>query len=117
LAAFAFSVGLHTLAVALMFLPFIFSGVYGAAGWIGYINYLIEIVPVELRPTYTGLMNTAMAVTSLLPVVGGLLVQVLGYQVTFAVTLATTAAGLLLTSTMVEPRAVQPEHDFARLEA
>lgn len=95
--------GYAGLATVLMFLPFVGIGVYGSA-WMGYVNYLIEIVPAESRPIYAGLMNTIMAVTSVLAIVGGVSIQYLGYAATFALNLATTSIGVALSITMAEPR-------------
>lgn len=106
-AAGAMAAGVPQVAAVVMFMPFMFSGVYAAAGWIGFTNYLIEVVPAELRPMYTGIMNTVMAVTSFLPVAGGLLVQLAGYQLTFLLTLVTTGLGFWVASNMPEPRVRQ----------
>ncbi|MGE5560113.1 MAG: MFS transporter [Chloroflexota bacterium] len=116
-AGLATAIGLQWLTFVLMFVPFVFIGAYNSAGWMGYTNYLIEIVPEESRPVYTGLMNTLMIVTSLLAVIGGLCVQFLGYTATFGLNLLSTGIAVTLAIGMVEPRRVDAGAASASVKA
>lgn len=103
-ASLAAAAGLQWLTFTLMFVPFIFIGAYNASGWMGYTNYLIEIVPEESRSVYAGLMNTIMIVTSVLAVIGGICIQFLGYAAAFGLNLLSTGVGVVLAASMIEPR-------------
>ena len=73
-------------AISLLFsLVFLLRGAAESAGTIGNTSYLLLISPREQRPTYVGLNNTILGLTSFLPALGGLLVEALGYQVIFGV--------------------------------
>lgn len=72
--------------------------------WMGFTNYLLELVEDVDRPTYVGMMNTLTAPFTFLPVLGGVLIQVLSYEVLFAATLAVIILGNMLASTLPEPR-------------
>ena len=75
---------------------FVLIGSSTSAAGIGFTNYLLEIAPEQLRPTYIALQGTFMGLTMFLPILGGLLIDALSYQVTFFVTLGASIAGLLL---------------------
>ncbi|HEY3315314.1 MAG TPA: MFS transporter [Bacillota bacterium] len=103
----AAAAGLRTLAMVLMFLPFVLIGAYFSSAWIGYTNYLIEVVPAKMRPGYAGFINTVMVLTSLLAMVGGVIVQYLGYEAAFVVNVGTAAIALALSARLREPRKAQ----------
>jgi hypothetical protein len=44
-------------------------------GWL----YLLEVVPGPQRPIYMGLANTILGVGALVPIIGGILVNTVGY--------------------------------------
>lgn len=67
----------------LFMLVFVFLGLTYAGAWIGFTNYLLELVPATRRPSYLGLLNTLAGPASLLPAAGGLVVDVVGYKVLF----------------------------------
>ncbi len=48
-------------------------------------TYLLEIAPADARPTYIGLANTMLGLVTFIPVIGGALLPVIGYQSLFAV--------------------------------
>lgn len=60
-------------------------------GWVIITNYLLEAVPAAEQPTFIGLLNAASAPALALPMIAGVLVQVLG-----AASVFWFAAGLLL---------------------
>jgi len=85
---------------------FLLIGFSTSGGGIGFTNYLLEIAPEHLRPTYIALQGTSMGLTVLLPILGGLLIDACSYQATFLVTLAALTTGLLLSLTLREVRKV-----------
>ncbi|MCX7682661.1 MAG: MFS transporter [Anaerolineae bacterium] len=86
--------------------PFVFMmlGVVNSAWMLGFTNYLLEIAPEEIRPTYVGLSNTIAGVVMMfVPVAGGWLLEWSSYPVLFGVTTLLTALGFLATLTL-KPR-------------
>jgi MFS family permease len=74
------------------------------AGILSGSNFLVELVSEAERPIYLGMTNTLMGVATLLSVLGGLLVDWLGYAGLFAVALVLCVLGLMLTAGLPEPR-------------
>lgn len=72
--------------------------------WMGFTNYLLELVDDVDRPTYIGMMNTLTAPFTFLPLLGGLLIQSLSHEVLFATTLVFLLAGNLFAFALPEPR-------------
>jgi MFS family permease len=54
-----------------------------AGSFMGYTNYLFAIAPEEQRTLYIGLQNTLFAITSLLPLLGGVIVSATSFSVLF----------------------------------
>jgi MFS family permease len=65
-----------------------------AGGFMGYTNYLFAIAPEEQRTLYIGLQNTLFAVTSLLPLLGGVIVAATSFSVLFGLAAAFGLAGV-----------------------
>lgn len=83
---------------------FMMLGVVNSAWMLGFTNYLLEIAPEEIRPTYVGLSNTiAGAVMMFVPIAGGWLLELTSYPVLFGVTALLTTLGFLATLTL-KPR-------------
>jgi len=76
----------------------------GAGTFMGYTNYLFAIAPEEKRTTYIGIQNTLFALTSFLPLLGGLIVAMASFAVLFAVATAFSLAGLLATIRLPKSR-------------
>jgi MFS family permease len=93
-------VWLPTLALPLFFL----DGAMFPAGILSGSNFLTELVPDAERPIYLGLANTLSGVVTLLSVLGGLLVDWLGFAGLFAAALVLCLVGLALTAGLPEPR-------------
>ena len=72
--------------------------------FIGQTNLLLEIAPSEQRSTYIGIINTATAFVTLLPLLGGYLIQWTSYEAAFLLSFSFMLAGLLFTLNIVEPR-------------
>jgi len=75
---------------------FVLIGFSTNGGSIGFTNYLLEIAPEQLRPTYIALRGTLMGLTLFLPILGGLLIDAASYQATFLTTLGVSIIGVLL---------------------
>jgi len=67
-------------------------------------NYVLEIAPIVRRPTYVGVLNTSLALVMLLPVAGGVVIDISSYSVLFAITAALVFVSLLASSKLKEPR-------------
>ena len=86
--------------------------------WMGFTNYLLELVEDVDRPTYVGMMNTLTAPFTFLPILGGVLIQVLSYEVLFGATLGVLLLGNIVASTLPEPRhMVRSSSDGASMSA
>jgi MFS family permease len=100
--------------------PLIFAvlGVMYSAWILGFINYSQDIAPEGLRPAYVGLTNTIFGLTTLMPTLGGWLLQSFSYTVLFA---SAAALGALGTLTAVwlkpTPKKVHAEPELLRSQA
>jgi len=65
-------------------------------------NLLLEIAPRNLRPTYVGLANSVLGVASFAPLLGGLMVDRLGFAPLFAVALTVQLAGWHATRRIID---------------
>ncbi|MFQ5828443.1 MAG: MFS transporter [Candidatus Methylomirabilia bacterium] len=63
---------------------FFFVGAASSGRVVGDLGYLMEISPDDRRPEYSGYMNALVAPSRLLPMVAGLLVEAVSFQVLFA---------------------------------
>jgi MFS family permease len=77
-------------------LVYVTLGVYSSSNMLGFYNYMMEIAPEDMRPTYIGLGNTIMGVLTLAPTVGGWVLESTSYTVLFAITAVSVFAGFLL---------------------
>jgi MFS family permease len=85
-----------------MGLVYLLSGLAMDGSNIAGLTYLMEVAPEHERPTYTGIANTLLGVITLLPVLGGWLVQHAGYGGLFSLGLVFAVAGLLTVSRLPE---------------
>lgn len=88
----------------LLILLFTLIGFSTNGGQIGFTNYLLEIAPEHLRPTYIALRGTIMGLAMLLPIFGGLMIDMTSYQTTFLVTLIVLLSGIVLSFTLKKVR-------------
>ena len=77
-------------------LVYVALGAYQSVSMLGHYNYLLEIAPSHLRPSYIGLANTLMGVLTLAPIAGGWLLQATSYTVLFGITAGLVAVGALV---------------------
>ena len=71
-------------------------GVVRGAWMLGFFNYLLEIAPERLRPSYVGLSNTLVGVLALAPTVGGWLLEGTSYTVLFGLTAMLMTLGFIV---------------------
>lgn len=72
---------------------------------LGYSNFILEMAPVELRPTCVALQNTLLTPVTLLPLVVGALIQAWSYTLLLAI-----GAGLMLVAIWLGLRLLDPRH-------
>jgi MFS family permease len=77
-------------------LVYVALGVLGSTIMLGFYNYLLEIAPDDMRPSYVGLSNTLLGVLTLAPTVGGWLLEATSYTVLFGVTTVLVFLGFLI---------------------
>ena len=66
-------------------LIFTIGGVLANGVMVGFMSYMLNIAPPRSRPSYIGFMNTLLLPTSFAPVIGGLLVSVIGHRMLFVI--------------------------------
>lgn len=93
----------RTWAIGGAMLIFLLIGSAMSGNVIGYQSFLLDIAPEDRRPTYLGIMNTSMGLASLLPMLGGVLADVLGLKAVFLASAAMTCAGALTTRRLKSP--------------
>lgn len=71
-------------------------GIVRGAWMMGFFNYLLEIAPESLRPSYVGLSNTSVGVLALAPMVGGWLLESTSYPVLFGLTAGLMGLGFIV---------------------
>lgn len=79
LISFAVKLPLHLFAISFFLLGATASGL-----WVGFINYLLEIAPDDQRPLYLGFLNSLIALTLFLPLLGGTILEFSSYQFFFS---------------------------------
>jgi len=72
--------------------------------FLGQNNLLLEIAPARERATYIGVINTAVGLITLLPLVGGYIIEWTSYTVAFSLSLTLMFIGTIFAFFIVEPR-------------
>jgi hypothetical protein len=80
---------------------------------LGFYNYLLEIAPDDVRPSYIGLGNTVMGVLTLAPTLGGWLLEATSYTVLFATATGLVTLGFLI-ALRVRP-SVESSNDWSHM--
>jgi MFS family permease len=84
---------------------FIVVGMQGVAGMTGFLNWVLEWSPGSDRPLYIGVANTLTAVSLVMPLLGGWILEATSSWVAlFIVALAGPVAGIVLLRRLPEPR-------------
>jgi MFS family permease len=86
---------------------FLLDGMLFPAGIMAGSNFLMELAPDTERSIYLGLTNTLSGIVTLLSVLGGLLVDLLGFGGLFSVSAVLCGVGFALTTRLPEPRESQ----------
>lgn len=80
----------------LLIVVFALIGCAGSGAGIGFTNYLLEIAPAPQRPAYVAIDGTVAGISFILPVAGGLVVDLWGYPAAFSLTAAVVGVGAVL---------------------
>ena len=84
------------------FLVFAIGGVTTNGVMVGFMTYMLNMSPGLSRPTYIGFMNTVLVVVSFVPMIGGLLVPLIGYEGIFAISIISGGVALLMACRLEE---------------
>jgi len=87
---------------------FLLNGFVRSGRFIANQTYLLESAPPNRRPLYVGFMNTLSFPFMLSPILGGLVVALVGYRVLFVLGGLSAIANLVASARLVEPRRVLP---------
>jgi len=77
-------------------LVYVFLGITNSTWVMGFFNYLLEIAPDGQRPTYIGISNFVMGILTLVPMLGGWLLEATSYTTLFGSATALVTVGFLL---------------------
>jgi len=83
---------------------FVLLGMNINGNFIGQTNLLLEVAPPERRTTYIGITNAATAFVTLLPLLGGYIIQWTSYNVAFLISFSFMLIGLFFSLNIAEPR-------------
>jgi len=86
-------------------LVFLLNGATWGGLWMGFTNYVLEISPVDIRPLFLGIQATLSSPTVLMPLLGGLLLKVLPFEVLFGFVAACGVFSVIYAYRLPEPRA------------
>lgn len=90
----------HAVGSMLLVVVFALIGCHISGTGIGFNNYLLEIAPVPLRPAYIAISGTLAGLSYLLPIAGGVMVDLWGYQAAFTTTAVVATSGVLFSMTL-----------------
>ncbi len=82
--------------------PNLYSIVFFLVGFVisgrrvGFDPYFLEIAPEEARPIYLGVRGTLNFMTVIMPTIGGLFIQTMGYYITFIIVTTVMLTALYL---------------------
>lgn len=88
-------------------LLFAIIGFFIAGRTIGKTNYVLDIAPSRDRPIYISLTGTLLFPVSLFPLIGGLIVQYISYNMLFIITGIPILLGFILSFNLKEPRNIK----------
>ncbi len=86
-------------------LIFVASGSYGMGSAIANMNYLLDIAPPQQRALYVGFSNTLFGLAVLVSSLGGIIVDWAGFAAVMILAAGLYVVAILLSFTMIEPRA------------
>ena len=89
---------------------FFLLGAIANGAWIGYTNFMLEVLGDEERASYLGVVNSLAAPTIALPILGGWLVGATSYQTVFGVAALCGALAVIASAWLREPREWAAHH-------
>jgi MFS family permease len=89
-------------------LVYVSLGIINSTWIMGFFNYVLEVAPEGLRPTYIGISNFVMGILTVVPVIGGWLLEATSYTVLFGSATVLVATGFLLTLGLKPPLSISP---------
>lgn len=88
-----------------LFIPtFLVYGSLQGGIWMGVTNFLLELAPEHDRPAYIAVMNALNIPAIILPMLGGLLANRIGYSAIFLTATVALLAAFVLSGHLIEPR-------------
>jgi MFS family permease len=94
----------RALAPFLFLMTYLTIGAYFSSIWVGFTNYLLEIVPEPERPIYIGILSTAAGPMAFLAAPGGVLLALIGFLPTFALAVVGSLAAIRVASRLPSER-------------
>jgi Na+/melibiose symporter-like transporter len=85
---------------------FLLNGCTWGGIWIGFTNYVLEIAPDDIRPLFLGLQATLASPVIVMPLLGGWLLAVIGFEALFAIAALGGVIALAYAHRLHEPRHV-----------
>lgn len=76
-----------------LYVPLFLSGAATSGSSVGFSSALLELAPVNLRATYTGVISTLTLPQAAVPLLAGILLKVMSYDQVFLLAAAVTAIG------------------------
>jgi len=92
-------------------LVFLAAGMFGPGSAMGLTNYLLDVAPDEQRPLYLAFTNTLFGLARFAGVLGGLIVDWVGFNVLFGAAATFYLTAFVLSLTLAEPRD-QPDQEL-----
>jgi MFS family permease len=95
----AIALALIKIPVSIVFLAaMVFCAGILMSSWIGYVNYLLDIVPESKRPVYTAITNTIMFPFTFTSLLGGIIADAAGFIAVFALVVMFIASALIVSA-------------------
>ena len=98
----------YDLRIMTFVLAFVISGLALRGRGIGDLNYLLELAPEDKRPSYLAFMSVLLAPTVFVPLVAGVIAELISFQASFALSFAFCVAAFLYMLKLGEPRNQNP---------
>jgi MFS family permease len=94
----------YDLRVLIFIIAFTLSAAAMKGRRMGYSNYMLEIAPEERRPSYLAFMSVLLAPTTLVPLMAGVIAELISFQATFTLSFVFGLVGYMSTLKLTEPR-------------
>jgi len=85
-------------------LLFLLLGALMKGDGVAHSAYILDLAPPAKRSTYVGFTNTLVATLSVMPVLGGIIVDLMSYQVAYVISALLLAGAYYSTGKLAEPR-------------